>query len=78
MINQFLIGLFGDSLSSVINNALGGGGYSHTFSFKIQKWFLPSLSINKEYDFAEILGGSFVGGFGPGSSTVTAGSYAYC
>lgn len=80
LINKFLIGLFGDSLSTIINNALGGGGYSHTYSFKIKKWYLPTLSINKEFDLAEIVGGACGGGFGPGASPATAGSYnyAYC
>jgi hypothetical protein len=76
-INKLLVDLFGNSLSSVINDALGGGGYSHTFTIKLKKFFLPTFTINKEYDLGEILGGSCGGGFGPGAATISSASYAY-
>lgn len=77
LVNKFLIGLFGNSLATVINNACGGGGFSKTFTLKITKWFLPTFSINKGFDLGEILGGACGGGFGPGSSAATSNNYDF-
>lgn len=76
LINKFLIGLFGNSFATVINNALGGGGFCKTFTFELSGWLIPTFSINKVIDLGEIIGGAFGGGFGPGSSAVTSNHYS--
>lgn len=54
------------------NNALGGGGFSKAFSFKLSGWLIPSFSINTGVDIGEMIGGAIGGGFGPGNSAVSA------